>query len=365
MSADHLDIAAIAHMLAERIDRLAPELLPGGRRVQGHMWRVGSLAGEPGQSLCIYMVGARAGKWRDFASAEASGDWGDALDLVAKVLYRGDKRQAILWARGWLGLGPGGGIDEATRERLRRRAEARERQLARQQRHRQIDAQRIWLAAKPLQPGDPAWRYLAGRGIDIAKLRSAKGEGLRALRCHPGLAHPEGGTWPALVALVTGPDGRGAAIHRTWLAPRNLACEPRPMVGKAPVEPAKMTLGNAAGGLIRLWRGASKKPWREAPAERLILSEGIEDLLSYVPFDPAPRAACALSLSMMLLLDLPPAFEEIGILGQNDQKGSAAARLLDRVVERFQDEGRRVFVWRPPGFVKDANDWVRHLAVSA
>ena len=154
------------------------------------------------------------------------------------------------------------------------------------------------------------------------------------------------------------------AVHRTWLAARNLACEEGPLVAKAPVAAPKMTLGAARGGLIRLWRGASKKAWKDAPREPLVLAEGIEDLLSYVQIDPGTRAACALSLGAMLALDLPETFGEIAILGQNDPPGSAAAKLLDRVIERFQDEGRRVLVWRPPAFIKDANELIRHPAAA-
>jgi hypothetical protein len=49
------------------------------------------------------------------------------------------------------------------------------------------------------------------------------------------LAHPSGGTWPAMVAIVTrGRDNAPLGVHRTYLA--------RDGSGKAPVEPAKMML---------------------------------------------------------------------------------------------------------------------------
>jgi hypothetical protein len=97
--ASELRAADLTQMLACRIDQLARELLPGGHR-EGHEWRAGSLAGEPGSSFGVHLTGERAGVWSDFATGEA----GDALDLVAAV-YGFTITDAIDWARKWLGLG--------------------------------------------------------------------------------------------------------------------------------------------------------------------------------------------------------------------------------------------------------------------
>ena len=68
----------------------------------------------------------------------------------------------------------------------------------------------IWGSAKRAQ-GTLVEVYLASRGIHLAAPD--------ALRFHPGLKHPSGGIWPAMVALVTrGHDGKPLAIHRTYLA---------------------------------------------------------------------------------------------------------------------------------------------------
>jgi twinkle protein len=94
------DARTVSEQLADRIDSLARQLLPtasygAGRRTL----RCGSVAGEDGQSLCVWLDGARRGNWRDYAS----GSGGDALDLAAAVLCRGDLATALRWARGWLG----------------------------------------------------------------------------------------------------------------------------------------------------------------------------------------------------------------------------------------------------------------------
>src|SRR5947208_7143154 len=92
-----VDIGVIVSMLADRVPALCAELLPAGAR-EGHHWRIGNLAGEPGRSMGVNLA---TGLWRDWGDGEKGGD---ALDLVAKVLFRGDKRRAIQWARAWLGL---------------------------------------------------------------------------------------------------------------------------------------------------------------------------------------------------------------------------------------------------------------------
>ena len=94
----------------------------------------------------------------------------------------------------------------------------------------------IWQASQPAE-GTPVAAYLRSRGLVLPASRD--------LRFHPGLKHPSGGIWPAMVALVThGETGVAIAIHRTFLA--------RDGAGKAPVDPAKMMLGPCRGGVVRL-----------------------------------------------------------------------------------------------------------------
>jgi hypothetical protein len=228
---------------------------------------------------------------------------------------------------------------------------------------RRNDALKIFLAAKPLRPGDPVWRYLAGRGIDLARLPRAPG----ALRHHPGLWHWEARRhWPAMVAAVCDAEGRHCATHCTWLEGRNLACEDAPRFDKAPIgRAAKRTLGSYSGGCIRLWRGAAGPSWdRVEPGATLLLSEGIEDLLSYlVRFGAQWHGACALSISSMMALQLPPQFTVLRILAQSDPVGSPAAQTLDRIIDRFQDEGRRVFVAARHALAKDINELITHPAL--
>jgi hypothetical protein len=99
--ATELTPAEISRWLADRIESLAGELLPGGHR-EGHEWRAGNVRGEPGSSLGVHLHGAKAGVWCDFATGER----GDALDLVRTCLGLG-MGDALAWARRWLGIEDG------------------------------------------------------------------------------------------------------------------------------------------------------------------------------------------------------------------------------------------------------------------
>jgi hypothetical protein len=338
-------IADIAGMLARQAPSLVAELLPNGRR-EGAEWRVGSLAGEPGRSLAVRLFGSRAGVWADFAAGEA----GDALDLVAGVLYRGDKRAALAWARSWLGLGDAGAppprhlpspaavVDPGTDPE----AEGKRR-----------TALRIFLAAAPHLAGTPAAAYLAARGIDLAEL----GRQPRSLRFAPHLPNRESAsTWPALVAAVTNAAGQHVATHRTWLQR-----DPDGIWRKAKLANPKMSLGGVAGGSIRIWRGASGKPLAQAPeGETVAIAEGIETALSVAIACPELRVLSAVSLGNMGRLAPPPAVRTVILCADNDGPNEGAARALQRAVDHYATGGRIVKIAVPP-CGKDFNDTLQQV----
>lgn len=345
-------IGDIVAGLAARADALAAELLPHGVREHDE-WRVGSLAGEPGRSLAVHLRGTKAGVWSDFST----GDAGDALDLVAAVLYRGDKKKASAWARDWLGL-----AGDAPLPAPRRAPPAAP---ASEEKDKYRDAAfRIWIAASPLLKGTPAAVYLYHRGIDLERL----GRQPRALRFAARLKHPCGEFWPALVAGIN----RGAqqvAIHRTWLRHDGNGKAPVPPLADGRPGDSKMTLGSYRGGMIPLWRGASGKKLKDAmPGEVLILSEGIEDGLSAALAMPEYRVAAAVSLANMAAIELPPQIATVIIAGQNDPwfderagREHGARRGLDRAIRHFQAQGKEVRIVRPPSG-KDLNDTLRGIA---
>jgi hypothetical protein len=344
-----LDIAEIVGLLADRAEALCLDLLPNGRK-EGTEWRVGSVAGEPGRSMGVHLAGAKAGIWCDWAGR--SDDRGDALDLVAKVKFAGDKRRALFWSRAWLGLD---NVDPAAFAEQRRQVEVKKRQAKRDEERTRNFAFHLFLSSIEDLRGTLGADYLEGRGINFARL----GRQPRSLRYHPQLVHPETGELvPGLVAAITASDGTFLAAHRTFL-------ERLPdgrVVKRRDLDDAKWSLGRYAGGLIRLWRGATGKPWKDAErGEWVIIGEGIEDTATAVMARPDYRAAAAVSIGNMKGMVLPDAIEGVILLAQNDTEPQALAA-RQAVIEQLREQGKRVRVALPPAGVKDVNDMVRGFA---
>lgn len=89
----------VAARLAQRIDDSVRWLLPNGQRVRDD-WCVGSIDGEPGNSLKVCMEGEKVGRWRDFASEQYSGD---LLDLAVHT-QKWDVGKAMKEACEFLGI---------------------------------------------------------------------------------------------------------------------------------------------------------------------------------------------------------------------------------------------------------------------
>lgn len=66
--------------LNQQVEAVCHHLLPNGKKI-GHEWRVGSINGEPGQSLGVHLSGSKVGTWGDFQT----GDTGDLLELWRRV----------------------------------------------------------------------------------------------------------------------------------------------------------------------------------------------------------------------------------------------------------------------------------------
>jgi hypothetical protein len=337
------DIKAIVGMLAGRIDQLAAELLPAGKR-DGAEWRVGSVAGEPGQSMAVHLRGDKAGAWCDFASADPR-HRGDALDLVAMVLFGGDKVEALRWSRHWLGLEratPGSfRVQQAQRPEERERAE-RDAEGKRQK------AIALFLQGKPLAESDPAAQYLAARGISLRQLGRVP-RGLRFLaECWCAEA---GIRLPAMLAAITR-QGQHVATHRTYLM------QDRGAWRKARLEAPKKVLGAFAGGFIPLWRGASGRPISEASAgEVTAIAEGIEDALTVALHSPEWRVLAAVSLSNMASVQLPKACADIVLIFDRDGENPQARAARARAVRALLEQDRSVREVSPPEGFKDFNAW--------
>lgn len=340
-------ISDVVAQLAASAPALCAELLPAGRRA-GAEWEVGGLDGRPGHGVLVRLTGPKAGVWCDFHSGALKGD---ALDLVAQVLFRGDKVEALRWSRAWLGLEAADPASFRTRQAdpVQRRQEAERDEEGRRQK-----ARALWLGAQPIG-GTPAAAYLAGRGIDLARLARVPG----ALRFDPACWCQEvRRPLPAMLAAIVR-DGGIIGCHRTYLAPRNGGGW-----GKAPLAAAKKVLGQGGGGVIALHRGASGRPLREAPeGDTAAIAEGIEDALTVALHCPEWRALACVSLGNMGSVVLPEAVHEVVLVFDRDGENPQARAGRQRAERAFLEAGKSVQAFRPPEGFKDVNAW--HQAMQA
>lgn len=306
----------IAEALTAQTETLVRDLFPAGRR-QGNDWCVGSLAGEPGQSLRIGLAGKHRGRWQEFAD----GTGGDMLDLVAAVNFGPDLRQAIDWARAWLG--------QAT---ISPTPPTRDASTAQPARYSSLSrfGRELWASCRPIDAESAAGLYLATRGCSLPH---PEGD----LRWHPALKHPGGHVGPALVALVTDVHAadRWLTIHRTWIQADGR---------KAEIETPRLLLAGhpKAGGVIRLWPD-------DSVATGLGIAEGIETALAAAKrFTPVWAAIDAGNLGAFPVLG---GIEALTIVVDHDRAGVNSALNLGR---RWRQAGREVFVLYPE---KPGTDW--------
>lgn len=354
-----VSIEEVGQLLGQRADTLARELLPNGVR-RGRLWRTGSIADDPGESLAVNISGSNMGLWNDFAGGTPGHrKSGDMLHLVAEVRFGGDLKTAFAWARSYLGLD---GLDprrlQTVRAQAQQRREDSERAEAKAKEKRRRQAAAMWLNAQPIA-GTPAEAYLLGRGIDLRALGKAPG----ALRFEPDCWNQElGGELPAMLARVQDLAGRHVATHRTYLEP-----DGRGGWMKARLAEPKMCLGSFWGAHIPLWKGdCGDMPLARVPAGTDIwVSEGIEDGLTIACADPSLRIVAAVTLGNIGAMKLPHGPDGGGgtlvLIGQRDTKAQPIAE-LQKIVGDRADQGWRVDIVLPPEGVKDANDLVKQGA---
>jgi hypothetical protein len=350
-------VGEIEQLLRAQVETLVWQLLPNARR-DGHYLCVGSLSGEPGQSLKINVDGPNRGMWADFAALGSDDGGGDCLHLIAKVLFRGELVEAIKWAKSWLGLD---GLDPARLETKKREARAaavdaakKAAELKEVRRNRAVN---LWLSGKPIA-GTPAEAYLRGRGIDVERLGRWPG----SLRFHAEVWNREQGVKiPAMLSQMVTPDGRHVATHRTYLQ-----FDKRKGWTKLDSPDAKMVLGACAGSFISLRKGASGKSLGGMPGgEPVHITEGIEDGLTAAMARPEIRIVAGYSLGNIGSIVWPETVGGLVLLCDRDEAGSSAVDALERVIARQQARGMRVRYVMPPAGVKDFNEWLQRGAEAA
>jgi hypothetical protein len=362
-----LAVSDIEAMLSRRVETLCWELFPNGHVEGGRTeFRIGSLAGEKGQSLGVRLRDGRvpAGTWKDFSGGAVQGrDQGDCLWLVACALFGGELAKAVAWSKSWLQIDD---LDPARIERHRLEAQAAraasEREADQAVARTRASARKRWHMGVPIG-GTIVETYLAGRGIDLRALGKQPG----ALRFNPSVQCGYGDSavlLPAMLAQVNALVGEHIATHRTWLKGdgSGKADAADGLHGKS-----KKVLGLYRGGHIPLWKGAcGSMPLRDIPAGTDVwCSEGIEDGLTAACADPSLRVVAGISVGNFADLELPEQMGWLIFLAQNDAPGSDADKALSRAIAAHRARGRRVKVARPPRSAgKDINE-LAQLALEA
>jgi hypothetical protein len=317
-------------MLRPSAETIARQLLLGGKRV-GVEWHCSGSQSPTGEAIGVVLTGSKQGLCCFFGSNRG----GDLIELAQEVLGL-DKFGAVSWAKQWLGL--------PTNERradpeliARRRREAEE---ARERADKLKSAREIWDEAQDHGPG---FKYLRFRGIDPAYADVE-------LRCHPDLPHTEGGSFPALIGRITGPDGDFAGIWRIYVAKNGK--------GKATVETPKRGLGVACGSAVRI--GGIKN--------FIGIAEGVETALAvrqlvYEQTGNKFPVWAALSANGMQSVEIPSKVLRVSIYPDGDPPrlylgkpsvGMTAAKVL---AARLESESVKVSIIPPPL----ASDWLDRL----
>jgi putative DNA primase/helicase len=235
-------------------------------------------------------------RWR-FDNREGRGTWicskcgaGDGIALVMQYIGL-DFRQAAKQIETVIGSAP---ADEPKRER----SESEKREAM----------NKLWRSSKAIEENDPVGRYLARRvGLTFfpSCLRTAFDV------CYQS---DQPSYHPAMIAMVTGPDGAPSTLHRTYLTVDGR---------KASVDaPRRMMPGTVAkGSAVRL----------APPTDALGIAEGIETALSASALFGVPCWA-AVNAGMLAVWQPPSEVKRIIIFGDNDPgyAGQAAAYALAR-----------------------------------
>ena len=199
---------------------------------------------------------------------------------------------------------------------------------------------RLWRETAPVVTGDPVSLYLASRvGLrDVPRCIRTVGR----LRYHD-----EEPSWhPAMVAMVSGPDGVPATLHRTYLTQEGR---------KAPVEAPRRLMPGA------IPEGAAIRLFEAGPV--LGIAEGIETALAASSLFHVPTWA-AVSSGMLAKWVPPETTREVVVFGDGDAKfgGQAAAYAL---AHRLALKGLQVRVEIPSRPGTDWNDILLDVGCAA
>jgi putative DNA primase/helicase len=300
-------------------------------------------------SLSVEVAGRHQGRITDW---EGDGKGMSPLAFI-RAERGGEWRDALAFARSWLGLDRGE-VRPAPNPRQPRQsneqaaAEAAQEAAARRAKAAEIAAQTVPLI------GAAAESYLMGRAITIAGdlAPDVVAYNPRAWGYLPGYSGPRYG---ALVMIARNAAGDVQAVQQVYVT-----AEGR----KAPLAVQKRTIGSMIGAAVKLPRRLDCLP---ALARIIILCEGPETALSVWQATGA-AVWCVLGGSNFSHCGVPAGVEVI-IAADADPPGTKAIRSLQKRVEELVSAGYAVRVARPVPYVDlkktDFNDTLQRSGVDA
>jgi hypothetical protein len=323
---------------------------------------------HPG-SFVIYGQGhAKQGGWTDFAT----GDSGDAMDLCGYVKTGNprDRKTSFEIALRFVGWAGAGAFDASRPEQAKAKAQLeKEEKDARDKAAAELAGNRKsafdgWRNDKPLAPGDPVWTYLKqSRGVDLAHL-AARRAVPNSLRWRANAIDKEtDARFDCMTALITGPDDKPWAVHRTFLKDGRKA---------ALKNPRRIWPTDFWGGAIRIAKGKSGLSPAKALAagcddDVLAITEGVEDALTVALACPEWRVWAAGNLMGMGLVEIPACVRAIILIKDNDDLAGRDPKAIDQArrawdrtqmgaAQQAKKLGAALYVARPKNGAKDFND---------
>ncbi|MGE0652707.1 MAG: toprim domain-containing protein [Alphaproteobacteria bacterium] len=314
----------LAQRLGRQAEAVCRHYLSNGRR-EGRYWLVGDVRNTPGRSMFVRLKGAEsgkgaAGKWTD----AATGEHGDLLDVIRESCGLADFRQVADEARSFLSL-PRPEPEPTVSRPLSAPAPTGSPEAAR----------RLFAMSQPLS-GTLVETYLRNRSITAL-------HGAASLRFHPRCYYrPDEQspteTWAAMIASVTGLDGRITGAHRTWLTADGS--------DKAPIGTPRRAMGDLLGHAVRFG----------VPGDVMAAGEGIETVLSLRCVLPGMPMAAALSAAHLSAILFPGTLRRLYIARDNDPAGDGAMTAL---IDRANAAGIEAIVVSPT--LGDFNEDLRRL----
>jgi len=155
-----------------------------------------------------------------------------------------------------------------------------------------------------------------------------------------------------LLAVLRRPDGRGVALHRTYIAPTGdgKAAITDPLTGD-PLPARKVRAigpGATRGAAVRLY----------PPAATIVVAEGIETALAARLAMPEYPAWAAVSAGGIARLRLPAGVREVIVAADHDPNG-AGEEAAATLAKRLRSEGVAVRAAIPPS---PGTDWADVIA---